>query len=504
MLLGRPTGALAQSLTTHDGYGTSRASRLFPGTWVAHADMHNHSLLSDGDGDATLAFASMREAGLDIACLTDHSTVSKDLAESPCLGDTDCQSLAGLDENAWALTAELADAADEPGRFTALRGFEWSSPTLGHMNVWFSEDWNDPLHTGGLGTLADLLAFGHGEGFPDDGVVFPALEQLIDLAAVPGEGMALWYEWLKLDPSTPLTGGGADGIAGFNHPGRENGRFSDFALDEALVDRVVSLELFNRREDYLFERVDDGRDSPLVACLDAGWRPGILGVTDEHGTDWGHPDGKGRGGLWVTELSRRGVRKAMERRRFFATNLKGLRFDAAANGVRMGQTLTHQSGLVTFQVDIDAGASRRGQAIDIQVLQTGSPLPTIVHVEHARIPASSEPVVTFTVPIDIAKGDWLVLRVTDPATDPDGRADAAYAAAGAAIGYASPFWLQAEGDPAPGPIDTSNPGPEPAPMPQPDGNVLPTTGGGTGLAAALAALGGLVALRRRGDEPHSH
>jgi hypothetical protein len=59
------------------------------------------------------------------------------------------------------------------------------------------------------------------------------------------------------------------------------------------------MEMMNRREDYLFEGYRDGQPSPLVECLNAGWRVGLLGVTDEHGTDWGHPDGKGRAGLWV-------------------------------------------------------------------------------------------------------------------------------------------------------------------------------------------------------------
>ena len=43
-----------------------------------------------------------------------------------------------------------------------------------------------------------------------------------------------------------------------------------------------------------------GRSRPLCACLNAGWRTGLSGVTDEHGTDWGYPEGKGRTGLWVT------------------------------------------------------------------------------------------------------------------------------------------------------------------------------------------------------------
>ncbi|MER5458085.1 hypothetical protein ABT008_25260 [Micromonospora sp. NPDC002389] len=42
----------------------------------------------------------------------------------------------------------------------------------------------------------------------------------------------------------------------------------------------------------------------VPACLNAGWRPGLTGVTDEHGTTWGFHGGKGRSGLWVTENTR--------------------------------------------------------------------------------------------------------------------------------------------------------------------------------------------------------
>jgi hypothetical protein len=67
LLLMRPKGALATPIGPSDAYGTSRASRLFPGTWVVHTDMHNHTLFSDGAGDAAEAFGSMRDAGLDVA-----------------------------------------------------------------------------------------------------------------------------------------------------------------------------------------------------------------------------------------------------------------------------------------------------------------------------------------------------------------------------------------------------------------------------------------------------
>ncbi|RKN04146.1 CehA/McbA family metallohydrolase [Streptomyces radicis] len=356
--------------------GASRASRLYDplATTLVHADMHNHTVMSDGDGDPALAFASMRDAGLDVAALTDHSTLF---------------SIEGLSSAEWSRTGELADAADDPGRYTAIRGFEWSHPLLGHANVWFTEDWVDLLGASSMG------------GF---------------------------FDWL----------GARQAIASFNHPGREILRFDDFAHDPAAHEQVVGLEMFNRTDDYLFEGWSDGRRSPLAACLDAGWRTGLSGVTDEHGTDWGFPEGKGRSGLWVTENTRQGVFEAMRARRFFATRLSGLRLDATAGGVRMGGTLPLAAGDVPFVVDVDRGPDWVGKPLNIQVLRPGGDAPTVVDVIETQAGRITE----FTVPLDVEDGAWVVLRVSDPAQangtpGPDGHPCNDWG-----VAYASPWWLQ--------------------------------------------------------------
>jgi hypothetical protein len=449
LLLATPKGALARPLGPTAQFDTSRSSRLLPGTRLIHIDLHNHTLYSDGDGDPELAFESMRAAGLDAAALTDHSTVSKALQDvgTPCeLGGC---GLVGIDEQRWQRTREIADANDEDAAFTAIRGFEWSSPTLGHMNVWFSETWIDPLSTNGNTTGEGLGQFAH--RVPGLG---PILSGPLDAAvrALPsqGTGMRGMYDWLSSDPGRPVLGGGNDALAGFNHPGREPGRFGYFAYDARIADRMVSMEIFNRGEDYLFEGIDESSVSPLTDCLDKGWRVGLAGVTDEHGTDWGYPDGKGRTGLYVTELSRRGVREALEARRFFSTRLRGLRLGATANGVPMGSTLAHRSGVVRFAVDLDRGTAGAGQPVSIQVLMTGTPLPTVVHEERVEV-ARAGRIITFDVPIDVEDGRWVVLRVTDPAGEPDDRAPEAYRGFGDGLAYASPFYLDPDAAAAPPP-----------------------------------------------------
>ncbi|HVL90580.1 MAG TPA: twin-arginine translocation signal domain-containing protein, partial [Actinomycetota bacterium] len=405
MLLTRPLGALSSPLGPSPAFATERASRLFGGRWLAHADLHNHTLLSDGSGNASLAFDSMRAAGLDVAALTDHSTLSWGMPQSVCNGQKDCQGLAGINEGSWELTRVLADQANVDGSFVAIRGFEWSSPTLGHINVWGSERWMDPLHTGGAGTGEGAAQFAHDEAdLPAEQMA--ALDAIVKASPAQGAGMALFYDWLLAQPAHPGLGGGADGLAGFNHPGREPGRFTNFRLDPRMRGRMSSLEVFNRNEDYLFEGTDSIAISPINECLNAGWRVGLLGVTDEHGTNWGYPDGKGRAGLWVTSLTRHGVAEAIRARRFFSTRLRGLRLDASANGHPMGAEFAHTSGPITFRLDIDRGAAWTGTALKVSVLRSGATMPAIQHVADVVVPGPADPVIEFTVDVDRADGDW--------------------------------------------------------------------------------------------------
>ena len=355
--------------------GAARASLITQGTTLVHADLHNHTLMSDGDGDPARAFASMRSAGLDVAALTDHSTLF---------------AIEGLSRSEWATTGALADAADDPGRYTAIRGFEWSHPLLGHVNVWFTPSFTD------LGGSASMGAL---------------------------------YNWVR----------SAGGEASFNHPGREIGRFGDFAFNAGARDHFVGLEMFNRTDDYLFDGWSSGQSSPLNACLNAGWRTGLSGVSDEHGTDWGYPEGKGRTGLWVTENTRAQVQAAMRARRFFATRESGLRVDATANGVRMGGELRLLRGDVTFTVDIDRGAEWLGLPLQIQVLRPGTRAPQVADV----VPAESGRVTTFTTPLNADDGDWVVLRIADPARANASPGPGGHPANNYGVAYASPFWLTA-------------------------------------------------------------
>lgn len=368
-----------------DAYGTRRLSPLLPGYALVHADLHNHTRLSDGRGDPRLAFDSMRAAGLDAAAITDHTNLP-----GPWGG--------GLDDEGWSELEGLAAASNRDGEFVAIRGFEWSHPLLGHINVWDSPTWIAPV----LPTAKDLPRF---------------------------------YDWLE----SPA---GADALTSFNHPGSRGTvlRFGDFAFRIALGPRMVGLEMFNKTDDYLlaFER---GGVSPLIQCLDAGWRPGLIGVTDEHGKDWGHPDGKGRTGLYVRELSRNGVREAMAARRSFAARIKGLRLAATLDGELMGQRLRQSAtgGTAPLVVDLDLGPLAAGMELSVQLLRWAPVTPVVEEV--ARVESGSG-LLEVNVKIDPDE-PWVVLRVSDPHSPAGWGAPRAYGPLGRSVAYASPWWIAA-------------------------------------------------------------
>jgi len=384
--------------TSTDGW---RRSRLEPtGPFLVVGDLHNHTTLSDGRGDPEAAFRQMREAGLDVAALTDHASIPREQREDLGLHqypDDDALAVARMmprsfDDEGWRRTGELAESFDVPGTFTALRGFEWTEPWLGHVNVWFSDDWID---VGTPGSMAGLFAF-----------------------LAEHEPKALF---------------------GYNHPGREGGRHEEFALprDPAeLPARMVALEAFNRADDYLFGL--GGAASALVACLDAGWRPGLIGCSDEHGSSFGLA-GRGRTGIWVHDHSREGVREALGARRTFATREVDLRLDATLDGVRMGSALP-PAGEVELAVDL-AGSRYEGRAVDLQVLAsattTGGASPEVAVLE--RIPAVVGDVTRadITVPADAG---WLLVRVADPARGYGGSAPAGHPASTWAVAYTSPWF----------------------------------------------------------------
>ena len=375
-----------------DAWGTNRRSPLIPGRLLVHADLHNHTLISDGAGEPELAYESMRNSGLDVAAVTDHLWTTEG-------GKVFARSSQGLDDEGWLRLQEIVEKSDVPGSFVALRGFEWSDSTLGHINVWFSQSFVAPRR---------------------------------EARHMMGE---LW-DWMTHGPESESA------LASFNHPGgRGTSRFSDFQYRPALRDRVVGLEMFNKLDDYLLEGTDLGQPSPLVQCLSKGWMPGLIGVSDEHGDNWGVPVGKGRTGLWVKELTAEGVWEALTRRACFATREKGVRLAVA---LRCGPHLAEMGGVVDdcagpAEVDVDVELGRRwaGKELMLEVLAPGPLVPSVAS-DRSVVLGPRGDLQTTLDPFPLS--DWAVLRVSDPSAAGDRRGVRLPLSPGRSIAYSSPIW----------------------------------------------------------------
>jgi hypothetical protein len=102
---------------------------------VLWADLHGHSSLSDGTGTPEDFYAYARDvAALDVAALTDHDHWGmRKLDVEPAM---------------WKRIRDATEAANEPGRFTTLLGFEWTNWLHGHRHV---------LYFGGEGDVLSSL-----------------------------------------------------------------------------------------------------------------------------------------------------------------------------------------------------------------------------------------------------------------------------------------------------------------------------------------------------------
>jgi hypothetical protein len=389
----------------------------------------------------------LRKDGLDVACMTEHAVSGKGWADDVCghWQNGGCRFITGIDGTDWETMAKIADAHYDPGKFVTFRGFEYSTPTMGHINVWFGKDFTDPLLEGGLATPREVA-----EAYR----VFPPLEAVASLFELTPDTASIkpFYNWLTSKPKPGLIGGGADAICSFNHPGYF-GNFDSFVYDAKAAKQFFLIEGFNAitydqdeahghdATDYFWYGRDKKLPQPFNACLNAGWKVGFTGVSDEHSGTFGQT-GKGRGGLYVQRMTREGVRRAIMTRRSFGTREAGLRVDATANGKPMGSELRVRDGHpLHVKLDLARGPEWVGKKLYVQVIGPGKNDPTLLDVFPIRVRSPHQPVITFDIK---PRGKWVFLRIMDPKRKPDplGRAPFEDSKYGGASAYVSPWFLE--------------------------------------------------------------
>lgn len=259
--------------------GTSNPVRVEadPAYRVYWGETHGHTGFAEGQGSPDGYYKFGRDvARLDFLSLSEHDI--------------------WMDDYEWRTLQEMVEKYREPGRFTTLLGFEWTSrfPFGGHHNVFFRSapgrsrvaNQQAPL----LNELYEGLRAGND---PDDVLIIPHAHQ-------PGD-------WTESDPE---------------------------------MERLVEIQSGHGTFDWFGAKY-----------LENGFRIGFVGASDNH---VGHPGYSGQtnrqlGGLaaaLASENTTEAIFDALRSRATYATTGERILLDATLNGGRMGSAQDASEGRV--------------------------------------------------------------------------------------------------------------------------------------------------------------
>ncbi|MFA6010740.1 MAG: CehA/McbA family metallohydrolase [Desulfobacteraceae bacterium] len=195
----------------------------------------------------------------------------------------------------WKETGAQADAFNKPGSFVAMRGFEWSHALAGHINVYNTSSYTNSILT-------------------------PSLD--------------IFYYWLDKH----------NGLAQFNHPGREPLVFRNFAFNKSVADNIFAMETGNKGT--------GNSDGEYLAyypkALTAGWNVAPTSNQDNHSlTTNSH-----RTAIITSELSRGAPLSAMKKRRLYSTDDPNINVVFKLKDTWMGSEVYSNNEPLLFTVDI--------------------------------------------------------------------------------------------------------------------------------------------------------
>lgn len=277
---------------------------------IVWGDVHAHSGLSDDalGSPAEFFLRARDEAKLDFVVLSDHDI--------------------WLTADEWLTLKTVAEAFDEPGRFVAFPGVEWTR--VYHMNAYFLHD-DDAICGGGGGPPCDSA---------EDFLNFYGPRVLAGEAAAHVNHPSWDVRWEQIDDTT-----------------------------------ITNVEIWNT----LWDRVYAGRgvhsDDPgfggVLWALQAGLRFGFVGASDNHLHPFlgGALLGTGLTACHVDRLTRGDILQALRDRRCYGTNGERILVDFDVEGTPMGGQLTAPlHAAVTAQVRVTGTATPTA----IELVRNGS------------------------------------------------------------------------------------------------------------------------------------
>jgi hypothetical protein len=222
--------------------------------------------------------------------------------------------------NEWDLLQSAVDAYNEDGVFVALRGFEYSNPLYGHINVFGTDDYTS--------TWLDLT-------------------------------QRQFYAWLALHPEAAST---------FNHPGAYDFlglEFMHYLFFPEVERQMMGIELLTHNDQY--EKYSVGYSAldgfgHMDEAIRSGWRIASVSAQDNHRGGWGTIDDYRTGALALS-LTQEDILDALRHRRFFSTQDRNLVMSFRTRHREMGSIVG--PGRSVFTVELGDGDGEEFRTIDL-------------------------------------------------------------------------------------------------------------------------------------------
>lgn len=200
-----------------------------------------------------------------------------------------------ISESEWAEIKLQTDLFNEDGVFAAMRGFEWSHPVNGHICIYETDDYS---------------------------------------AAYSDLWINKIYEWIKDN----------NGIAQFNHPGREIEAFNNLKLEPDVLSNMIMMETGNKSTGN-----NDGEFIPYyIKALDNGWQIAPTSNQDNHKMELTSH----RSVFIGEELTRANLLDAMKSRRIYSSDDPDIKVVFKHREHWMGSNVTVTDPLVRFDIKI--------------------------------------------------------------------------------------------------------------------------------------------------------
>jgi hypothetical protein len=323
------------------------------------ADLHGHSGISDGRGSAAAYYRYARDvAHLDVAALSDH----------------DWQSEA----HELRLSLNAAERHNHKGRFVTIPAIE--TTIVGHEVAYFFEPERLSALKPGVREPPQRSLIG---GKPASHYFEP--ERLAGLHPGSGHALSIWEEYLLGLPAaepapaarTLLKRYGEKDLLVASHSTLSPGMGSAFPLAEGLPGYEL-IEIYSAHgssECFGCERAPphdpDESTGSVRQALEHHAPLGFIAAGDSQDgqpgrSNWGAHSG-GLTGLWVTELSRKGVLEAMKDRRVFATTGQRSLIQFEAEGLPMGSLLPPTRGPRSIRLRVLGNRPIR----ELQIIRNG-------------------------------------------------------------------------------------------------------------------------------------